>query len=150
MYQNAFDVNALGSANKKQDCGVYFTLANFDPFYRSSIDNLQLMLLCNERDFKYFANDKLFSTMLSDLRDLETNGLEISGHAVKAAVFCITGDNLGSHNIGGFTENVSTSNYCCRYCLATRGKQFDFDEPAAARTFQIYEAVMVMRQNPEG
>lgn len=98
MYQNAFDVNALGSANKKQDCGVYFTLANFDPFYRSSIDNLQLMLLCNERDFKYFGHDKLFSTMLSDLRDLETNGLEISGHAVKAAGFCITGDNLRSQH----------------------------------------------------
>lgn len=46
------------------------------------------------------ATISFFSTMLSDLRDSETDGLEISGHAVKAAGFCITGDNLGSPNTG--------------------------------------------------
>jgi hypothetical protein len=50
----------------------------------------------------------IFQRLLKDLQDLEINGLEISGVAVKGTVVAITGDNLGSHGIGGFTENFST------------------------------------------
>ncbi|KAK0153301.1 hypothetical protein N1851_005035 [Merluccius polli] len=39
---------------------------------------------------------------------------------VKGALYCIAGDNLGSHAIGGFTENFSSSEYFCRYCLISR------------------------------
>lgn len=35
-------------------------------------------------------------------------------------MYCIAGDNLGSHGIGGFTENFSHSRYFCRYCEVTR------------------------------
>lgn len=46
--------NPLGSAKRKHKIiGVYFTLADFELFYRSGIDNLQLLLLCNESDNKY-------------------------------------------------------------------------------------------------
>ncbi|KAF7641351.1 hypothetical protein LDENG_00283860, partial [Lucifuga dentata] len=144
LYQDAFEiVNPLGSAKKKHKIlEVYFTLANFDPFYRSSIENLQLLLLCREVDFKYFGHDKVFSKMLLDINELEMNGLVISGHVVKATVFCIAGDNLGSHNIGGFTENFSTSTYCCRYCLVTRSELHDLQKAAPPRTVQNYsEAV---------
>lgn len=34
-------------------------------------------------------------------------------------MYCIAGDNLGSHGIGGFNENF-TSCYFCRYCEVTR------------------------------
>lgn len=34
-----------------------------------------------------------------------------------AEVDCaISGDNLGSHGVGGFVENFSVSHYFCRYC----------------------------------
>lgn len=79
-------VNHLGSLL----LGVYITLDKFDPFHRSTIDNLQLLLLCREADFKHFRHEKLLSPLISDLRELETN--------VKATVFCIAGDNLGLHN----------------------------------------------------
>lgn len=144
LYQDAFEiVNPLGSAKKKYKIlGVYFTLVNFNPFYRSSVENLQLLLLCREVDFKYFGHEKVFSTMLSDIKELETNGLVISGHVFKATVFCIAGDNLGSHNIGGFTENFSTSTYFCRYCLVTRRELHDLQKGAPPRTVQNYnEAV---------
>lgn len=98
LYQDAFEVvNPLGLAKKKHKIvGVYFTLANFEPFYRSSVDHLQLLLLCTEQDFKYFGLEKLFSRMLSDIKELEHNGLVTSsGHIVRATVFCIIGDNLG-------------------------------------------------------
>ena len=88
LYQDAFEVvNPLGSAKKKHKLlGVYFTLANFDPFHRSTVDNLQLLLLCREADFKYFGHEKVFSQLITDLGELETNGLNISGNIVKATV----------------------------------------------------------------
>lgn len=41
---------------------------------------------------------------------------------IKGTLYCIAGDNLGSHCIGGFTENFSQSSYFCRYCLITRNE----------------------------
>lgn len=148
LYQDAFEtVNPLGSARKRYKIlGVYFTLANLDQFYRSSIENLQLVLMCREEHFKYFGHDKVFSKMLSDIKELETNGLVISGQVVKATIFCISGDNLGSHNIGGFTETFSSSTYFCRYCLVTRSELHDFQKGAPPRTVQNYnEAVQEIR-----
>lgn len=140
LYQDAFEVvNPLGSAKKKHKIlGVYFTLANFEPFYRSTIDNLQLLLLCREADFKYFGHEKVFSQLITDLGELETNGLNFSGNIVKATVFCIASDNLGSHNIGGFTENFSTSHHFCRYCHVTRSELDNLEYHAPIHTVQEY------------
>lgn len=149
LYQDAFEVvNPLGSARKKHKLlGVYFTLANFDPFHRSTIDNMQLLLLCREADFKYFGHEKVFSPLISDFKELETNGLNIHGNNVKATVFCIAGDNLGSHNIGGFTENFSTSNYFCRYCHVTRSELENMEYQAPIRTVQNYNVAVAELQN---
>lgn len=68
LYQDDFEVvNPFGSAKKKHKIvGVYFALANYEPFFRSSGDHLQL--LHTEQDMKYFGHEKLFSRMLSDMR----------------------------------------------------------------------------------
>lgn len=43
-----------------------------------------------------------------------------SGEIRKAIVCAIAGDNLGSHGIGGFVENFSTSSFFCRFCEIDR------------------------------
>lgn len=61
---------------------------------------------------------------------------------VKGALYCIAGDNLGSHCIGGFMENFSTSQYFCRYCLITRS-EFQSENPAIIgpeRTPETYQS----------
>ena len=98
LYQDAFEVvNPLGSSRKKHKLvGVYFTIADLEPFHRSSINNLQLIMLCKETDFKSFGPDTVFSRMLSDLRQLVDHGLvTTAGHAVRATVITIVGDKLG-------------------------------------------------------
>lgn len=46
---------------------------------------------------KYFGQEKLLSRMLSDMRDVEGNGLVTSsGHTINTSVLFIVGDNLGS------------------------------------------------------
>lgn len=122
LYQDAFEVvNPLGSAKTRHKVlAVYLSLANLPVHIRSNIDHMSLVLLCREKDFKEFGHDKLFSELIADLKDLE-NGIVLSDETVvKGTLYCIAGDNLGSHCIGGFTENFSTSKYLCRYCLITR------------------------------
>lgn len=110
LYQNAFEVvNPLRSAKKKHKVlAVYFSLLNMTPHVQSNVDHMQVVLLCTEKDFKNFGHAKVFSEMLTDLKELEENGITIGDElVVKGALYCIAGDNLGSHTIGVFTENFS-------------------------------------------
>nr|XP_046250889.1 uncharacterized protein LOC124062276 isoform X2 [Scatophagus argus] len=122
LYQDAFEiVNPLGTAKKKHKVvAVYLSLANLPAHVRSSTDHMSLVLLCGENDLKQFGSAKVFSEMLEDLKNLEENGITVDGETVKGALYCIAGDNLGSHSIGGFIENFSHSVYFCRYCEITR------------------------------
>lgn len=100
--------------------GVYFSVADFYPHNRSSVGQLQLLLLCKESHCKYFGNFKVFGQLVNDLKDLESDGIKIApGKTIKAAVVCIAGDNHSSHYIGGFLESFSAAYSCC-YCLAKR------------------------------
>ncbi len=59
LYLDALEVaNPLGSSRKKHKllC-VYATLADIPPNHRSRIDQMQLVLICREQDFKYFGQD---------------------------------------------------------------------------------------------
>ena len=73
LYQDSFEVcNPLGSSKKKHKIlAVYLTLANFRPHLRSNVDQMVLVLLCKEVDFKYFGQHKIFDPLISDLKDLE-------------------------------------------------------------------------------
>ena len=115
-------VNLLGSEKKKHNgIAVYLTLANLMPHHRSSSDQMQLVLLCNEHDFKYVSKDLVIGTLVNDLKDLELGGVTLSdGKVYKETLCAIAGDNLGSHNIGGFVENFSRSFHFCRYCDISR------------------------------
>ena len=58
--------------------------------------------------------ESFFQPLLKDLHLLETEGLDIGlGECIRGSVFAIAGDNLGSHWIGGFLTNFSTSGYSC-------------------------------------
>lgn len=39
---------------------------------------------------------------------------------LKGSVIAVIGDNLGSHQIGGFNENFNLSGYFCRFCYINR------------------------------
>lgn len=118
LYQDAFEVaNPLGSGKKKHKVlAVYVSLADIAPHNRSSVEQMQLVLLCREQDYKYFGQEKVFTTLVTDLRDLEVNGIATLDGQVKGTLCAIAGDNLGSHNIGGFLENFSRSTHFCRFC----------------------------------
>ncbi|XP_067281113.1 uncharacterized protein [Pseudorasbora parva] len=150
LYQDSFEVvNPLGSAKSKHKVlAVYLSLANLPPHIRSSTDHMSLVMLCQEKDFKHFGHDTIFSRLIADLKDLEDNGITVAAEKVKGTVFCIAGDNLGSHSIGGFTENFSFSEYFCRYCQISR-RDFQTDPNACGpqRTPENYKSAVEILQS---
>lgn len=123
LYQDSFEVvNPIGPArNKHKIVAVYLSVGNLPDFVRLQTNKIQLVALCKE---KHFDHEKVYGRIVKDLKVIEENGVEISENKiVKGALVFICGDNLGSHSLGGFIENFSTSQYFCRYCLIQR-KQF--------------------------
>lgn len=91
---------------------------------------MQLVLLCRDKDFKEFGRAKVFSELLTDLQELEDNGISMADEtSVNGTLYCIAGDDLGSYCIGGFSENFSSSEYFCRYCLTSR-TEFQGEDPS--------------------
>ncbi|XP_073847068.1 uncharacterized protein [Musca autumnalis] len=72
------------------------------------------------------SSKKKHKPLLGDLKRLETEGIIIFDRKVGiekrlyGTVVHFIGDKLGSHQIGGFTENFSFSQYVCRYCFFER------------------------------
>lgn len=120
LYQDGVSVvNPLGSAKSKfKILAVYIQFGDLPPHVRSRMSNIQLVALCKE---EWFNADKVFGTIIKDLKILETSGVEIEqGVIEKAGLVYIAGDNLGSHALGGFACNFGRGEYICRYCCATR------------------------------
>lgn len=143
LYQDSFEVvNPLGSGKKKHKIlTVYLILANILLHNKSNIHQMQLVLLCREQDYKYFGQDLVFGSYVKDLKDLELNGVSLPDSQLCMGTLCaIAGDNLGSHNTGGFAENFSKSSHFCRYCEIDR-KAFLADPLAKGpdRTLQSYQ-----------
>lgn len=119
LYQDSFEVvNLLGSGKKKHKLlAVYLTLGDILPHNRSTTDHMQLVLLCRDQDLCYFGKDLVLGTLVKDLKDLEVSGTELPNGEIRRASLCvIVGDNLGSHCVGGFSKNFSTSSFFCRFC----------------------------------
>ncbi|KYM93954.1 hypothetical protein ALC62_15436, partial [Cyphomyrmex costatus] len=128
LYQDAFEVcNPLGVAKKKfKLVGIYMVLGNLPAYLRSKVEHIQLVMLCYEKYIKFFGWDKVLEPLINDLRSIKKDGIIISV-ADKTinfvgTVVAVLGDNLGSHQIGGFTENFHSSTYFCRFCDITQNQ----------------------------
>lgn len=60
---------------------------------------MYLVVLCRE---KIFNHTKVFGEIVQDLKDIETNGIELSsGKVINGSLVFVTGFNLGSRALGG-------------------------------------------------
>lgn len=128
--------NVLGSAkNKYKMNGTYWTLGNYDPEYRATVDAINLAYLVNNSYIsnKNYGPVKCFKPLVKKWKELEDASVEFMGRIVKVRVQFWTGDNLGAHEIGGFTGSFSHE-YFCRWCTVKRS---DFREnPVLVKPFR--------------
>ncbi|KAB0790517.1 hypothetical protein PPYR_15088 [Photinus pyralis] len=119
LYQDSFEIcNPLGSArNKYKITGIYMTLANLYPWNRTRTEQIQLIALCFDKHIKHFGFGTILRPLINDLKILEEEGLRINENViVKGSILCTVGDNLGSHQIGGFLETFNVEMFFCRFC----------------------------------
>ncbi|KAK3919983.1 Catalase-peroxidase [Frankliniella fusca] len=97
-------------------------IGNLPDHLRTHTSTIFLVALCKKKDFNH---ESLYGYIIEKLKPLESTGIAIPGHGiVKAGLVFVVGDNLGSHELGGFNENFSKAQYFCRYCCISR-KQFE-------------------------
>jgi len=118
LYQDAFEIiNPIGAAKRKHKLlAIYMCLGNVPYYLRCHINSIKLVVLCKELDFEH---ETVYGKVVTDFKKMK-HGVEINGKFIKGSLVFVVGDNLGSHGLGGFTENFSTSQYLCRFCLATK------------------------------
>lgn len=123
LYMDSFNVaQPLGAAKSKYKiAAIYYTLGNIPRPQRFKLENMQLALLCLESNIKKFGIENILKKLVDDLIKIEIEGIDIKFNSseirnIKGSLVFIIADNLGSHQIGGFTENFSTSKYFCRTC----------------------------------
>lgn len=128
LYQDSFEVvNPIGSAKKTHKIlAVYCSFINLPPHIRTHINTIHLVALCTET---HFDPAIVYGRIVDDLKKLESTGITLSsGETRKVGLLCIAGDNLGSHALGGYVENFSSTQYFCRYCLIRRDKFYPSHE----------------------
>ena len=126
IYQDSFEVvNPIGAAKKKHKIlAIYMNIGNIPDVFRSHVNTIKLVALVREKDFEH---NVVYGKLVEDLKILESEGINVNGKSIKGSLVFITGDNLGSHGLGGFNENFSKSKYFCRFCKVTRD-EFHSDE----------------------
>lgn len=123
LYIDDFEVaNPLGTSKRKHKmCALYWVIANLHGKYRSTLNSVQLALLCNTETVKECGYERVLYPHLCDLATLEQYGFYIEhlGRSVKDTVLFVSADNLCAHSLAGFYESFFVDKFC-RFCMASR------------------------------
>lgn len=102
---------------------LYYTFKNVHPCHLSTLNHIYLAALYKSSDVSEFGFDVILEPLVKDLKDLETNGLEINCPGfqgiLKVGLAQVIGDNLGIHSLFGLAMGF-TANFPCRKCKAHR------------------------------
>ncbi|KAK7921877.1 hypothetical protein WMY93_008779 [Mugilogobius chulae] len=123
LYIDDFEVaNPLGTSKKKHKvCAVYWVLLNIENKFRSSLNAIQLALMCKVNTVKECGYSEVLHPLLQDLVHLEKSGVYVErlGSSIRGTVLYMAADNLAAHSLAGFQESF-VSDKICRFCMATK------------------------------
>ena len=117
--------NPLGqSRGKFKLLCIYFTLGNIDPMFNSLLKNIHPVAYVKAKDVKQFGLAEILRPLVQEMKLLSTIGIEMvctfrdgscDTITFKGNIVIVSGDNLGQHQCGGFSESFSRG-YVCRFC----------------------------------
>ena len=119
FYSDGVEVtNPLGAAKGKHKITqIFYSLLQIPREQRSQVDRMQLVMIYKDKMVKKHGLKKLLKPLISDLKDLEA-GIFVDYPVRRMAqlgVLAYSGDNLESHQIGGFSMCFSSKDIC-RMC----------------------------------
>lgn len=154
---DAYEYSPFGPAKSLyKTLGMYYFIGSLPAEYRSNVDNIFLAFLIQEANLKQTEDEHLngtnkleeaFSRLYKDLEDLSSNGVLIDGVTYPVCFLYCCGDNLGAHQVGGYSQSFSAE-YCCRYCpISMTEFKADPCKCIPLRTPQQYEqSVLLAKQ----
>jgi hypothetical protein len=120
LFYDEFETcNPLGSkANIHKLGGMYMSIRNFPEYLTSQLRNIFPVIYCYSSDAKKLGFNVILQPLVNDLMALE-NGLQMTVNGksmcVYGSVTMWSGDNLGIHQIFGFSSNFKAER-CCHFC----------------------------------
>lgn len=123
VYDDFEICNPLGSkANRHKVCAVYFTIQNLPQKFKSKVNNIYLISLCNSDDVKMKHTDfnNLWQLIVNEINYLEKTGINIDVNTnLKGTITQLAFDNLGANTALGFAGGFNTKHYC-RHCESSQ------------------------------
>ncbi|CAF1262315.1 unnamed protein product [Adineta ricciae] len=112
--------NPLGSKRDKHKMSmVYFSLEDVPDKYRSKIDFIQLVAVCESKVLKNDVKaQRFFKPIIDNLNQLQLDGLSINDIHLRFSFSTLVADNLASHFIGAF-QSCFNGGFFCRKCYIT-------------------------------
>ena len=112
--------NPLNSHKGKKKVGVYyFSLRCFPPHLYGKLSSIFLYAVVPSSAMEYRYISPLLTQLAREASDLWSEGIIINDKRYTFKFIGLTGDNLGQHQILGFSGSFS-ANYCCRVCRACK------------------------------
>ncbi|CAF3874615.1 unnamed protein product [Rotaria sp. Silwood1] len=112
--------NPLGAKRDKHKMTmVYFSLEDVPDKYRSKLDFIQLVAVCESKTLKDdIKAQRFFAPIIENLNKLQLHGISINGIHLTFSFSTVVADNLASHFVGGF-QSCFSSGHFCRRCYIT-------------------------------
>ncbi|CAF3049853.1 unnamed protein product [Rotaria socialis] len=112
--------NPIGAKRDKHKMTmIYFSLEDVPDKYRSKLDFIQLVAVCES---KHLKNDvkarRFFAPIIENLNKLQLHGISIHGVHLTFSFSTVVADNLASHFIGAF-QSCFNGGHFCRRCYIT-------------------------------
>lgn len=129
LYSDEFELcNPIGVARGNHKClAVYCKVINFHEKHLSKESCHYLLLLVKCSVLKKSSLHEIFSPLIKELNELYFEGIVLNDVKYYVIACFMTGDNLSSNFIGGFTTSFSNSHFC-RFCsINTRDVFSSFD-----------------------
>ena len=98
---------------------MYMSLLNLHPSQRNKPLNHSLVVLCKSRLMKVCRMEEVLKKPLEDMLQLERSGIRVNSQLYSVRFVLCTGDNLGLHEIGGFSKGFNTHRPC-RFCMISK------------------------------
>uniref|UniRef100_A0A8D8PFR4 (northern house mosquito) hypothetical protein n=1 Tax=Culex pipiens TaxID=7175 RepID=A0A8D8PFR4_CULPI len=120
LYNDDFEPdNPLGAhKGKNAQCAFYLSCPVIPKRFRAKLSSL-IPAMFVKSSLKKVKPEILFKTLIQNLTELQTTGIEISTDSRTIKIYPVlcgfTGDNLSLNYIGGFTTGFN-STYYCRSC----------------------------------
>lgn len=85
-------------------CAVYWVIANTSAEHRSTLNSIQLAIMCNTGTVKECGYGNILYPLISDVVCFDQHGVYIEhlGKSVKGPVLHMSDDNLDAHSLAGF------------------------------------------------